>query len=185
MNESLLLWINQQWHTPFLDIFFTWISDKNTFSFPLLGGIILVLGLKYGKPGWHVGLLMILVAATGDLLGNFLKSIFAQPRPCLDLWQVIRMPHADTTRCLISQSGMPSNHALNFFATFSFLSFFVRRHSIIIASIILCTLVAISRIYLGEHFPSQVLAGAAIGTLYGLSIAWICKRFLHQQLLLK
>lgn len=182
MNESLLLWINQGWHTPPLDVFFTWVSEKNTFSFPLIGLIILFLGFRFGKSGWMLGFAMLLVAGTSDLLGNVLKSIFAQARPCLEYWDVIRMPHAESTRCMSSESGMPSNHALNFFSTFIFLSFFVQRHIFTISSIVLCTLVAISRIYLGEHFPSQVISGALIGSVYGLAVALICNRLFHKQL---
>ena len=182
MNESLLLWINQGCHTPELDVLFSWVSEKNTFSFPLLGIIILFLGFRYGKSGWLLGFLMLLVVGTGDLLGNFLKSVFAQPRPCLELWELIRMPHAESTRCMSSESGMPSNHALNFFATFSFLSFFIRRHTITILSIVLCTLVALSRVYLGEHFPSQVISGALIGIAYGLTIALVCRHYFSKML---
>jgi len=182
MNESLLLWINQGWHTPQLDIFFTWLSEKSTFSFPLLALIILILGFRYGKSGWVLGFLMLLVAGTGDLLGSFLKSTFAHPRPCLEYWEQIRMPYTESVRCMSSESGMPSNHALNFFATFSFLSFFMRHHIFIIFSIILCTFVGISRIYLGQHFPTQVLSGALIGTVYGLAIAMICRYYLDKKI---
>lgn len=178
MNENILLWINQSWQTPFLDVFFTWLSDKNTFSFPLIIILIIVFGLRWGKTGWYLGILMILVAATGDLLGNFLKNVFAEPRPCLEYWSMIRMPHAESTRCLTSDSGMPSNHALNFFSTFTFLACIIRNHIFTVISIILCTLVAISRIYLGEHFPAQVIAGSAIGILYGLIIAAACYKLI-------
>ena len=182
MDESLLLWINQSWQHPMLDVFFEWVSAKNSFSFPLLLIILVFLGLRFKQPGWYLGLSLILVAASGDLVGNILKSLFAQARPCLDYWEVIRMPHAETTRCLQSTSGMPSNHALNFFATFTFLSFFVRNHRITLTSIVLCLFVALSRVYLGEHFPSQVLSGAIIGIIYGLSIALIFNKFFKEQL---
>ncbi len=182
MNESLLLWVNQGWQNPQLDLFFIWLSAKAGFSFPLLAFIILFLGLKFGKNGWFLGLAMILVAATGDLFGNFLKSLFAQPRPCLEFWDVIRMPRAESTRCMSSETGMPSNHSLNFFATFTFLAFFVRRHTFTIAAIVLCSLVAISRVYLGEHFPTQIAAGALIGLAYGLVTAMLYKRFFNHKL---
>ena len=182
MNESLLLWVNQGWQNPQLDVLFIWLSAKNSFSFPLMGLIILFLGLKYGKTGWYLGLAMVIVAGTGDLIGNILKSLFSHPRPCLEYWEQIRMPRAESTRCLTSESGMPSNHSLNFFATFSFLAFFVRRHTFTIASIVLCSLVAISRVYLGEHFPAQILVGAMIGIFYGLTFATICKHYFHHKI---
>ena len=182
MNESLLLWINQGWQGPQLDALFIWLSAKKTFSFPLMALIIIFLGLKFGKSGWFLGLAMILVAATGDLFGNILKSLFAHPRPCLEYWDMIRMPRAESTRCMTSDTGMPSNHSLNFFATFSFLAFFVRRHTFTAISIVLCCLVALSRVYLGEHFPTQIAAGAIIGISYGLFFALICKHFFHNKI---
>lgn len=178
MNEAMLLWINQSWQAPWLDVLFTWLSDKETFSFPLILLMVVIFGLRWGKTGWLLGVLMILVASTGDLLGSYLKSVFAEPRPCLNYWEFIRMPHAETTQCLTSQSGMPSNHALNFFATFSFLSFFIQRIKFILFSITICFSVAISRIYLGEHFPSQVLAGSVIGLMYGLTVAFAFSQML-------
>jgi len=182
MNESLLLWINQGWQSPQLDMLFIWLSAKATFSFPLMLIIIVFLGVRFGRPGWFLGLGMIIVAASGDLFGNLLKSIFAQPRPCLEYWDVIRMPRAESTRCMSSDNGMPSNHALNFFATFSFLAFFVRRHSFTIAVVVLSSLVALSRVYLGEHFPSQIAAGSGIGIVYGLTLALLGKHYFYEKL---
>jgi len=182
MDENLLLLINQQWHSPLLDTFFAWVSEKNTFSFPLLLAIILGLGWRWGKTGWILGLMMIIVAATSDLLGNTLKSLFAQPRPCLHLWDQIRMPHAESTRCMTSTSGMPSNHALNFFATFSFLSFILQRHTFTLITMTVCVLVALSRVYLGEHFPSQAISGAIIGAGYGLLLAKLVKHYFNHLL---
>ncbi len=72
---------------------------------------------------------------------------------------------------------MPSNHALNSFAATAFL--FVTRPAwkgwrlfLLVSAI----LVALSRIYLAKHFPSQVVMGAAIGTLWGLAAAWLYDR---------
>jgi len=185
MNENILLWINQGWAHPWLDIFFSWISAKATFSFPLLALIWLVLGYKFGRNGWLLGFLVILTAALGDAIGNILKHTIQHPRPCLEFYDVIRMPYKDDPRCLSSETGMPSNHALNFFATFCFLSFFIRTKSVIIASLILATLVAISRVYLAQHFPSQVLAGALIGICIGLSLAFFSRYLFKDKLIFR
>ena len=63
---------------------------------------------------------------------------------------------------------MPSNHSANFFAGSLFLItiFKVNRYSLIFL-LISCS-VAISRIYLGKHFPYQVFAGALYGAIFGV-----------------
>ncbi len=182
LNETILLWVNQGWANSIFDAFFYWISEKYTFSFPLLALIWITLGLKFGKKGWLLGGLMILVTATGDAVGNALKHYFQHPRPCLLLSDVIRMHYSESTQCLTSTTGMPSNHALNFFATFCFISFFIRVRWVIICSILLSTLVAISRVYLAQHYPAQILAGTVIGCIYGLSIAYLCRFYFKKHL---
>jgi len=182
INEQLLIWVNQGWANPVFDLFFYWISEKYTFSFPLLLIIWSTLGLKLGKKGWLLGGLMILVTAAGDAFGNMLKHYFEHPRPCLEMFEHIRMHYKESTQCVSSATGMPSNHALNFFATFCFLSFFIRLPWVIITSISLSVLVAISRVYLAHHFPAQILAGTIIGCVYGLSAAWLCHHYFKDRL---
>jgi len=182
LNETLLLWINQDWANPVFDFFFFWISEKYTFSIPLLAIIWITFGIKYGKKGWLLGALSILVTATGDLFGNFLKDIIQHPRPCLDMYALVRVPFDVSTPCSTSTSGMPSNHALNFFATFCFIAYFIRIRWVIIASITLSILVALSRVYLAKHYPAQIAVGSFIGCVYGLSIAWICHRYFKHRL---
>ena len=112
-----------------------------------------------------------------DIVGSYLKSVFLQARPCFELYDYIRVEGVEGYRCASSESGMPSNHAINFFATFSFICFFFRYKTVIIASVALATLVSLSRIYLGMHYPSQVLVGGTIGLILGLSCALLCQHF--------
>ena len=67
---------------------------------------------------------------------------------------------------------MPSNHALNFFAAATFLGLLARRRSAWATLFTLAAAVGLSRVYLGRHYPSQVLVGAAIGVVAGL-LGWL------------
>ncbi len=174
MDAELLIWINQAWANPWLDLLFIWISEKYTFSFPLLAILIVYFGLKYGKSGWILGLFIVLVPAIADLVGNMLKDFFSHPRPCFEYAHLLRKPGGISTACATSTGGMPSNHAINFFAVFTFLSVVLKRWPLTIAFITLSVLVGISRIYLANHFPSQVLVGAIIGAMIGYLLAWLC-----------
>jgi len=176
-NESLLVWINQDLSNPLFDVFFTWLSMKAGFSLPLILLIILYIGKRYGKQGWIFGGLIIILTIFTDLIGNTLKDLFQHARPCLEMYDLIRAPFSENTQCETSTSGMPSNHAMNFFSVFTFISFFFPYRKVIISSFGIAALVAISRVYLGDHFPSQILVGSAIGMALGLGFAGLIHKW--------
>ena len=82
------------------------------------------------------------------------------------------------TPCANGRRGMPSGHALNFFSAAAFLGLALRRRALTAALFAIAALVALSRVYLGVHYPSQALAGAALGAALGLIAAWLARRYL-------
>ena len=80
--------------------------------------------------------------------------------------------------CGASLSGMPSNHALNGFALAAFLTIVLRRRAWGATLFVLAALVALSRVYLAKHYPSQIAVGALFGTLWGLISAWLGLKYL-------
>lgn len=180
MNETLLLWINQGWAHPWLDLFFEWISQRGSFSFPLLGLLLVFYGWRFKQDGAKLWLMMILIIGIGDGLGNIIKHSTEQLRPCNAQPELVRQIGAPpNTPCGSAPNGMPSNHALNFFAVATFLSIILRSRAWTASLFILALLVSISRIYLGKHYPLQVLAGATIGTILGFLAAWIGLKYME------
>ncbi len=179
MDKAILIWINQGWAHPWLDPFFIWISQRAGFALPLLLVILYLNMRQFGKDGLKLWLLLLAVVICGDQLGNAIKHLTSQPRPCFELHDIVRQPARDVTGpCGGNLEAMPSNHALNFFATAAFLAMALRRRSWGITMFIIALLVGISRIYLGKHYPSQVIAGAAIGILLGCLAAWLGIKYL-------
>ncbi|HHM05195.1 MAG TPA: glycosyltransferase [Gammaproteobacteria bacterium] len=167
MNEALLLWINRDWAHPALDALSTWLSSRGGFAFPLLALLLIGFVSRWGKAGARLWLMALLVIGSGDLLGNVLKNAFQHPRPCFELAGQVRLPgQPPGAACGPNLTGMPSNHALNFFAAAMFLSLVLggRARSLFLVA----ALVALSRVYLGKHYPAQVLVGGGIGILWGL-----------------
>ncbi len=105
----------------------------------------------------------VLVGA-GDFAGAQLKFWIARPRPC----QILSNVH-ELTACGASFS-LPSNHALNAATAAAFL--WVLFPSTRWVGVALAALVGLSRIYLGAHYPTDVLAGWAFGGALGLGAGY-------------
>ena len=196
MDETLLLRINQGWVHPALDALFGYLSWYAGFGLPLLALLLVWLAWRWRAAGLKLGLALILVVATGETLGQFAKDLLQQPHPChaaglgdespaaLGQSTVRDSPSGAHVRlppgveCRTPLAGMPSNHALNYFAAAAFLGAALRRRGLTAALLAAATLVALSRVYLGLHYPSQVLAGAALGSALGLAAAGLGARFL-------
>lgn len=74
-------------------------------------------------------------------------------------------------------SSFPSGHTMEAFAVAAVLSLLFSKKKIVIPVYLWAMLVAYSRMALGVHYPSDVLAGVIIGTFIGLSVLWIFYRF--------
>lgn len=179
MNEALLLWINQGWANHALDIIFSILSSRFGFGLPFAVLLLMIFLWLWRKAGLQLWLVLIMVAGTGDFIGNNLKDIFAQHRPCYTLAAKVRQLHYPPGQaCGPSLSGMPSNHALNGFAVAAFLTVVLRRRAWSVALFTLAVLVALSRVYLAKHYPSQIAVGALLGTAWGLVTAWLGLKYL-------
>lgn len=178
MDERWLLWINQGWAHPFWDGLFWWVSERIWFSYPLAAIFLYFSVRRCGPAGARLFLVMALTIGAGDLLGNQLKGWFAEPRPCYVMHEQMRsVGHSEPRQCGPSATGMPSNHALNFFAAATFIALMTPWRGWHLLLFAVAVLVGLSRIYLGKHFPSQVLAGALIGAMVGWLGAWLALRY--------
>ena len=111
----------------------------------------------------------ILTIGITDFSANFLKSVFLEFRPCFSDYSYLLDSNGQIlNQCSATLTGMPSNHSANFFAGSLFLLtiFKINRYSLIF--LLISCFVALSRIYLGKHFPYQVLAGASYGAILGV-----------------
>lgn len=120
----------------------------------------LALIVKGGKKGRIAAILVIIVVGLSDLLiAQAIKPVVARVRPCNVL------PHV---HLLVGCGGMesysfPSSHASNIFAAASFLGYKYKR--LIPVFISIAFLVAYSRVYVGVHYPFDVLGGAVVGVI--------------------
>lgn len=179
MDDALFLAVNQGWAHPWLDALFGWVSQKHTFSFPILYLILAWSLYRWRWDGLKLWLLLILCIGLGDLTGNGVKHLAEQYRPCITLADQVRLVEEPfDVGCADEPRGLPSNHAVNFFLTAVFLGVVLRSWVWGIGLGAIAVLVALSRVYLGVHYPSQVLAGALLGGGLGWLFAWLAARYL-------
>jgi undecaprenyl-diphosphatase len=116
-----------------------------------------------------VVLCALLAVVAADASATVLRNYFQRLRPCQALQGVQLLVGCSDT------FSFPSNHATNAFALAAF--FAVHYRKLAIPLFLLAALVGYSRIYLGVHYPTDVLAGAGLGATFGLVFA-VCGRWL-------
>ena len=107
---------------------------------------------------------MALLVLLTDWSGAQIKHWFATERPCNAL---------EGVRLLVScgRNSFPSNHAINTAAVATYLGWHYR---VLIAPMaVLAVLVGVSRIYVGVHYPGDVLFGWAWGVLFATAFYWL------------
>lgn len=144
-----ILWL-QTWRNPVLDQFFKAVTFCGSEYFYMLAVTVLFWGWNKQNGLW-LGLVLLLTL----YLNGFLKEAFAVPRP----------PGV----ALIGAGGhsFPSGHAMGSMAFFLTLSLLSRKRWLWMLSGLMVFLIGTSRIYLGVHYPFDVITG------WGLSVATI------------
>lgn len=163
IDLAIFYFFNHSLSTAFLDKFFSIITNVNNWyiAYIILLSIVFTKGGKRGKIAVIVVILLIVVT---DQLGHkFIKEIFQRIRPCNTLSDVIAPLGCNGTY------SFPSNHALNNFAAAMFFTRLFPKFKWIL--FITASLVAISRVYLGLHYPSDIIGGAIIGLAFGYIFA--------------
>ncbi len=157
VDRTLFLFLNRTVANPVLDWLMPIITEEHNQYIPILL-IWLTLMIFCGKKGRITGLLIIIIITLSDQLSSsVIKPLVGRTRPCFVV---------DGVRLLIDQSrsfSFPSSHATNMAAAATLFSVKYPRGRIIIISI--AAAVAYSRIYVGVHYPSDLVGGAILGVL--------------------
>jgi undecaprenyl-diphosphatase len=157
-----------------------WLTITNKFYFGSVLGIILFYSF-YKKFGWKVLLLLILVVALlitfTDQMTNVFKRGFARPRPCGEA-HIIDQLRFIAVRC--GKYGFFSGHASNSMAVAVFGGLLLRPFykKLIYVLVSISLIVSYSRIYIGVHYPIDIIFGLTFGALSGLLFYKLTKLYL-------
>ncbi|MFM1794296.1 MAG: hypothetical protein RL642_681 [Bacteroidota bacterium] len=177
IDYQALLFINRVIAHPVLDQVALFMREA-IFHAPLYLFILIYVVQLYGKKGWWWFLGAVSLIALSDLVSSHLiKDYFDRPRPCRDPFLVHQL------RFLAKYCGgngsFTSSHAVNHFAFASYAFFTLGKLSSWFKYLFLwAAIIAYSQVYVGVHFPSDVLVGGLLGMLFG----WIAARLANQAL---
>ncbi len=167
IDQQLFLWLNTHVHTPWLDTFFVVLTTKENWVLPLLivAGIF---GFRRRQEAFWIMVVLIMGVAMADQLSSgILKPWVERLRPCKTL---------EGFRLLIPCGGrwsFPSSHAANAAAVATVLWWYAPRWCVGWA--ILAGLIGYSRIYVGVHYPFDVLGGWMVGGIAGIVTIYLAR----------
>ena len=162
IDLKIFFLINQTLSNPVFDSIMPLITNKNNWILIIII-LFFYLAIMNGRRGQIAFVILIVVVGLTDSFSTFiLKPYFGRIRPSHEIYECINL--------LVAKGGkwsMPSNHAANIFAIAVVLSYFYDKMKIPLFS--LAVIIAFSRVYVGVHYPADVLLGGLIG--YGM--AWL------------
>lgn len=177
IDTSLFLFLNER-HNSFFDPIMYWISNKYFWTPFYLLIVILIIRAYKKKSILILFCIGILITLSDQLSSHLIKPWVKRLRPS----------HTPAIESLIHLSkagagglyGFVSGHATNSFALFVFLCLVLSRKFGWLKKVLFfwAVLICYSRIYVGVHYPGDVICGALLGSLVALAVVlfykWIC-----------
>ena len=136
--------------------------------------IMAVAGFLVLQTRHRTAIVVVLTTASGELLNLVMKHAFNRPRPTI-------VPHLR----VVHSTSFPSGHAMESAIVYLTLAAILMRASdsratktyILALAVLLTVLVGVSRVYLGVHYPTDVIGGWIVGFIWA-SICWlVAQRF--------
>ena len=162
IDKKLMVFLNKTISNSIFDIVMPVITNQN---FLAIIGVILIIYLGYfGEKKGKITLVVLIFAAgmSDAICAQIIKPWAGRIRPSHEFIDYINL--------LVSKGGkwsFPSNHAANSFAFATVLSYFYEKNKIMLYST--ASLIAFSRVYVGVHYPLDII----FGSLLGYTVSWI------------
>lgn len=181
LDQSLLLFFNS-FHTPLWDYFFWFYSGTITWI-PLYAAILYVAVKELGYKSLGIIISIVLTIVLCDQIASgFFKPFFQRLRPSHEPSLTEQLHLLNGYRA--GKFGFISSHAANSFGLATIITLLFRQKWLVIFFFLWAVLNSYSRIYLGLHYPADILVGALVGVASGWLVyklyEWVALRFIFK-----
>jgi undecaprenyl-diphosphatase len=163
-DQALFYFMNVSLANPVTDWLMPIVTSSNFLRVGYAIAMVLLLWRGDKRLRWLVLFSGIVILLTDQTSSQFLKKLIERPRPCHILEEIHLLVNCG------AGYAMPSSHAANAFGQAMFFALATRRSAVYLLPF--ASLVALSRVFVGVHYPFDIVAGAALGSLLG----WIVYR---------
>ena len=176
LDLDILYFFNQTLAAPWLDSAMIYLTNLGHWLPVYIFAMACIIWKFRWRGVWMVVGCIIVVGAADFITNRFIKEVIARPRPCADsasyVYKMLRFP--DGPR---GGFGFPSSHAVNNFAGIAFFIFLFSKNRKLLWLIIPAIIPGLTRVYLGLHYPSDILGGILIGSAFGWLGSLVYKKF--------
>ncbi len=178
LDRDIFLALNDSFRSPFMDQLMTFLSSTYAWV-PLYLLLLYLLIRHYRQQSWIWLLAIALTILLADqITSTFMKPFFERLRPSQDPSIFDRVNIVNGYRG--GRFGFASSHAANTFGIATLMWLVLKRYRPWIGLLLLWTLlVGYTRVYLGVHYPGDIVAGFAVGFISAL-VAWYLLSFLYR-----
>ncbi len=167
-DETVLRWIAENLRAPWLTAILSFYTQLGNAGLLFIAAALILLLFRATRKGGAAALTSMLL---GFLVTNVtLKHLVGRARP----WVVM-----ENFTALVAEgdpNSVPSGHSCSAFAFAVALAVILPQKWAKAAALVAAAVMALSRLYVGVHFPSDVLVGSLVGAVCGLLGAWIVKK---------
>lgn len=158
------------------DSFMEWLSSRFS-ALPVYIGLAYLLYKKYAKAIWKILVATAFLILVSDQVSVAVKNVAQRQRPCHQE-QIVSQLHQVNHYCG-GQFGFYSSHASNTMSLSVLCMLLLRTSYVFWGMLVWVFSVGYSRIYLGVHFPGDILVGWIAGILLGMVTWSILKKFIQ------